>query len=298
MQKESSDIRITKQVFKYIAIIIAVIFLILFIFSSFFSVDEGARGVVLRNGAFIRIAEPGLGWKMPFVDDVIEISIKSYARSYPKITSYSKDQQPANLHVSVTYRVPATEKEIKALYSTYTTVEGLAVNLIDRAVSTQAENVFGHYTAISAVQERVKFGHDLTIAIKSAIIGPVVIESVQLENIDFSDAYEHSVEARMKAEVEVQTQKQTLDKEKISAEIAVTQAQGRADSELAKATAEAKAIRLRGEAEAYAIEARAKALAQNLNLTELIKAEKWDGKLPTTMVPGGTVPFMNVHPNK
>jgi hypothetical protein len=26
----------------------------------------------------------------------------------------------------------------------------------------------------------------------------------------------------------------------------------------------------------------------------LVQAEKWDGKLPTTMVPGQTVPFINV----
>lgn len=93
---------------------------------------------------------------------------------------------------------------------------------------------------------------------------------------------------------EVQTQKQNLDKERVSAEIAVTQAKGRADSELAKATAEAQAIKLRGDAEAHAIEARAKALAQNQNLVDLIKAERWDGKLPTTVIPGNTTPFLGV----
>ena len=58
-----------------------------------------------------------------------------------------------------------------------------------------------------------------------AVVGPVVIDGVQIENIDFSDAYEKSIEDRMKAEVVIATRKQNLETEKIQAQIAVTQAQ-------------------------------------------------------------------------
>ena len=50
----------------------------------------------------------------------------------------------------------------------------------------------------------------------------------------------------------------------------------------------------RGEAEASAIEARAKALGTNPNLVTLVQAERWNGVLPTTMVPGSAVPFVSV----
>jgi len=123
--------------------------------------------------------------------------------------------------------------------------------------------------------------------------GPIVIDSVQLENIDFSDAYEKSIELRMQAEVLVQTEKQNLEKEKVNAEIAVTQARGRADSSLAEARASAEATRLKGDAEAAAIKAKAEALAQNQNLVELTKAERWNGVLPTTMIPNAAVPFLS-----
>lgn len=286
---------ILKKIAKGSLIAIAIVFLVVLVFKSFFIIDEGERGVLLRNGKFVNIADPGLSFKLPFFDKVVEISTQTHSKQYAGLTSYSKDQQPAIIKVSITYRIPSTEKEIKALYSTYGSVLGIEQRVLDRNAPTQCENVFGQFTAISAVQERVKFGIDL----KSAIIhsvgeNPIVIESVQVENIDFSKSYEKSVEDRMKAEVEVQTQKQTLDKEKISAEIAVTQAQGRADSELAKATADAKAIKLRGEAEAFAIEVKAKALAQNQNLIEMIKAQNWNGVLPTTMLPNSTIPFLEV----
>ncbi len=89
---------------------------------------------------------------------------------------------------------------------------------------TQLENVFGQYTAISAVQDRTKLVQDLQNAMRKAVVGPVVIDGVQIENIDFSDAYEKSIEDRMKAEVAIATRKQNLETEKIRAQIAVTQA--------------------------------------------------------------------------
>jgi regulator of protease activity HflC (stomatin/prohibitin superfamily) len=119
-----------------------------------------------------------------------------------------------------------------------------------------------------------------------------VIESVQIENIDFSPEYIKSVEQRMQAEVEVQRLRQNLEREKVQAEIVVTQATAKANGVRAAAQAEADAIRLRGDAEASAITARAKALGDNPNLVSLTQAEKWDGKLPTTMVPGAAVPMI------
>lgn len=64
--------------------------------------------------------------------------------------------------------------------------------------------------------------------------------------------------------------------------------------DLTAAEADAKAVQLRGEAEASAIKAKSAALASNPALISLTQAERWNGQLPTTMVPGGAVPFLNV----
>ena len=98
----------------------------------------------------------------------------------------------------------------------------------------------------------------------------------------------------MRAEVEVQKLQQNLAREKVQAEIAVTQANGRANSVRAEAQASADAIRVKGEAEAAAIEARSRALEKNSQIIALTQAERWDGKLPATMVPGSAVPFLQV----
>jgi uncharacterized membrane protein YqiK len=113
------------------------------------------------------------------------------------------------------------------------------------------------------------------------------------------------VETAMQAQAEVQKTQQQLARQKIEAEKTVVDAQAQADKQVIDATAHAKAtiaqaqadaqaVQLRGEAEGKAIKAKADALAQNAQLVTLIAAEKWDGKLPTTMVPGSTVPFIGM----
>ncbi|CBL45529.1 Band 7 protein [gamma proteobacterium HdN1] len=270
------------------AILLAIIATVM---GSWFTVDQGERGVHLRNGKIIGTAEPGLGFKLPFFDSIAKISTQTNTVSYSDLQAYSRDQQPAKLRASVTFSVPPAE--VEALYSNFRSIDGMVARLIDRQVPTQIENVFGRYNAISVVQERSRFVAETTEAIRKSTHGPVEIQSVQIENIDFSDAYERSVEDRMRAEVEVQTQRQNLEKERVTAEIAVTRANADADSQLARAKAEAEAIRIRGEAEASAIRSRADALAQNQNLVELTKAERWDGALPKTMLPNTTIPFLD-----
>ncbi len=80
----------------------------------------------------------------------------------------------------------------------------------------------------------------------------------------------------------------------MQAQIRVTQAQAEADSQVAQAKADALATELRGKAEAEAIKARAQALASNQNLVELTKAERWNGVLPTTVLPNGALPFIDI----
>lgn len=259
---------------------------------SWYTVDQGERGVILRNGAITGTADPGLGFKMPIVDTVVDIDIRTRANLYENVMAYSRDQQTAGLNVSVNYRVPADQ--VLNVYENYGSVENLRSRVLDRKVFDQTKNVFGQFNAVTAIQERARLVAEVQMAIQNAVQGPIIIESVQIENIDFSDAYENSIEQRMLAEVEVQKIQQNAEREKVQAEIKVIQAQADADARVAQATAEAKAITLTGNAEAEAINARGRALRDNPTLIELVSAERWNGVLPTTMVPGSAVPFVNV----
>src|SRR3990167_1455742 len=255
---------------------------------SWFVIDQGERGILLRNGGFVRVAEPGLGFKVPFIDSVTELSVRTEKRIYKGLGAYSKDIQLAQLDVSVNYRLDVSD--VRSIYEKFGSREAAIDRIITPRVADEVKVVFGQFNAKTSIEERGRLGIEMLSALKKSVEGSgVIVEALQIEGIDFSKAFEQSIEARMQAEVEVAKLKQNLERERVQADIVRTQAQGQADATLAKAKAEALSIKLRGDAEAEAIKARSTALRENAALIELTKAEKWDGKLPTTMLPSGLV---------
>lgn len=230
--------------------------LILFLaFGSWFQVDQGERGVVLRNGKLVRVAEPGLDFKTPFIDNVSVVSVRDHTFVFENLEAYSYDQQPATLRVSVTYRVPA--ERVAELYSEYGTINNLQGRVLERKTPDAVKNVFGRFTAVRAIQERQKLGLDVNTAVVEAMDGaPVQVVGVQIEEVGFSKAYEHSIEQRMLAQVQIETTRQQKETAVINAEIQVVKAKAEADARRQQFTAEADGIRLRGEAEAAAIRAK------------------------------------------
>ena len=258
---------------------IADLVVLIAILGSWYTVDQTERGVLLRNGAVIGTAQPGLGFKVPLIDGVEKIS--------------------------VTLR--ASPDKVSDLYAKFGRLDTAVNQVVSPVVNQQVKVVFGRYTAVKAIQERGALNNAIKDAIAETLkFDPmIIIESVQLENIEFSANYLHSIEQRMLAEVEVQKLQQNAEREKVQAQITVTQANAKANAVRAEAQANADATRLNGEArasnikitgeaEAAAIEARARALGTNPNLVTLVQAERWNGVLPTTMVPGSAVPFVSV----
>ncbi|EMD0638806.1 prohibitin family protein [Salmonella enterica] len=262
---------------------------------SFYTIDQTERGVVLRNGKIVDTADPGLHFKLPFVMDVARISTQSHKVNFDKLEAYSNDQQPATIKVSVNYSVQPGR--VTDVYATSRSLDALVSRYLMSSVPEQTENTFGRYTAVSVVQNREKFVTDLNAALRKKLGGvnsPLTIDSVNVENIEFSPKYEASVEANMQAEVAINTRRQNLETEKINAEIERTKAQGTADAKLAEARAEAEGLTLKGKAVASVLRMKGEALRDNPQLAQLVAVEKWDGALPKQQVPGSAVPFVKL----
>lgn len=259
------------------ALLALAVFLLL---SSFYVIDQGEAGIPLRFGEAQAVASPGLHLKLPLIDSVATFSVRSEKRTYPKLSAYSKDIQAADMVVSVNYHLnPANVAGVYAQYG-----RDIEERALDPVVPARVEEVFGQYKAETIVGDRMALGVKLTEAIRNSLpAGLIVIESVQLEGVDFSNEFELAIEKSMKARAEVHTAQNQLERDKIEAE-----------KKVVGATAEATAVKLRGEAEAATIEAKGKALRDNPNLATLIAVERWDGKLPQTQVPGSTLPFIGI----
>ena len=264
--------------------------LLLILFSTYFTIDQGERGVILHNGAIVGEAEPGLHFKMPVITSIAKISVQIQKEAFEKnaegdtrMQAYSRDQQPATIAMSVNYHVT----DASEVYAQYGSLEGMEARVINPKAYEQLKNVFGQFDAADAIQKRASLNAEVYAAIRGAVRGPVVIDSVQIEDISFSQQYEAAVEARMQAIVKQQQAEADKQKRIIDADAAAYEVKAAAD-------ARAHQIEVQGAAEAGAIKARGDALRDNPGLPTLVAAEKWNGVLPTTMVPGNALPFLNL----
>lgn len=67
--------RILAAIFGFFAFIIT----LTVVFGSWYTIDQGERGVLLRNGALVGTAQPGLGFNTPWIEEVVKVSVQSRA---------------------------------------------------------------------------------------------------------------------------------------------------------------------------------------------------------------------------
>lgn len=277
----------------YIGAGIAAIVAITVIGGSWYTIGQFERGVLTRNGAFVKVVQPGLGFKWPWFEEIHRIDMRTETKQWKNMEAYSNDQQPAHMLVSVTFDM--NEGKIPELYSRFQTRDNAETTVIGPAVPKLTKIVFGQYTAQRAIQKRALLNSEVEDAIEKDLKESVFhIRSVQIEDISFGREYLLAIDARMKAEVEVSKQLQELEKEKVLADIKRANAQGEADRIEKIAAGQANAIRLTGNAEAEAIKAKGDALSKNPRYIEMVQADRWNGQLPHTMIPNGAVPMITL----
>lgn len=271
--------------------IIAVVAGVIVVWMSYTPIDEGEVGVKLRWGQAVGTLEPGFNIVIPFMESVVRFPTRTQKYTFPELlNAYSKDIQAADNKVSVTYSIDRP-KAIE-VYSNYG--PDFVNTIITPIVNKRFKEVFGKYEAEKIVNERQKLGDEIQDSVRANMPPGIRIGGVQIENIQFSKTYEDAREEAASAEAAVNKARQQLEQKKVDAERVVVQATADATARITAAKADADAIRLKGEAEAAALQAKAAALRDNPGYVALTAAEKWDGKLPTTFVPGSAVPFVTL----
>jgi regulator of protease activity HflC (stomatin/prohibitin superfamily) len=279
---------------KGIAVAVASIFGLTVFFGSWYTVDEGERGVKLRTGSVVDEVEPGLRFKLPLAENVVTYSVRTNKVTWgadSAIVAYSKDVQKVTGTVSVNYRLDSAK--VSDIYRKYGTQ--IEATMLYPRVQKSLKEVVGTRSAADLVGQRNAIGKEFTASLVADLPAEIIIEGVQIENLDFEDGYEQAAEQVAKMEASSREKDKELDKMKKEAEITVVNAAAEADAVKLAADAEAHAIKVKTSAEAEGIREKARALAENTNLVHYQASLTWDGKLPTTMVPGGTIPFIDVN---
>ena len=287
------NVRMIKKSLGYVGLATVSLTALSLFFGSWYRVDEGERAVILTNGSYTAVASPGLNFKVPFFQSTRFFSVRNEVTTFEKMAAYSFDQQTAEIRVSINYQIKA--EDVPRVYSEYGTIDNAVSRVITPRTYEIVKTVFGQYTAQRAIQERGKLNLDITVSLQEALSGSgIQIISIQVENIDYSDAYEATLEKAASAKADIERSKSELLRVEQEAQQKVKQAEAESTAKKLQADADAYATSAAGKATAEAIRARGAALRDNPDLVGLVAAEKWNGVLPASMVPGSAVPFVNI----
>lgn len=245
-------------------------------------VDETEVGVVKTFGEISGTVDSGLNFINPLTQKVTMYDLRVHVRE-SSFASYTKDAQPLTAALEYQYALnPAFAEDVAREYGSYEILETKLGNVVEE----KAKIVFAHYSAMPLLENRSNLSTEVAEEVKTIEnLFHVTFTSVVVKDIDFSDAFEASVEAKMTAE-------QAALKAEQDKKTAIIQAEQK--KEVAAITAEAAIAQAKGEAEALEITRQA---LQNMPDTwiQQLWIEKWDGKLPTTQA--GSDAAIIVNPN-
>ena len=92
---------------KAVLIGIAGLALILLMISTYFGVDAGERGVVLRFGEVNRVVEPGPNFKIPLAEQVVYMTVR-VQKTTTKTEAASRDLQTVQTTMVLNYNIEPT----------------------------------------------------------------------------------------------------------------------------------------------------------------------------------------------
>lgn len=244
----------------------AIFLLIILIGNSYTIVPTGHVGIKVRFGAVQEDYIPeGLNFKIPLIDKIEKVDCRTQ-RVDVNGEGASKDLQTINTYVAANYRI-----DQEKAFNLYKTVgDGYEEILVKPAMQEAMKTTLAQYTAEELITRRTEVALNLQESLKNKLENRgIAIESVNIVNLTFSEAYDQAIEAKQVAEQEAKKAEQELEKAKIEAEKKIVEAQ----------------------AEAETLKVQRQEITSDLLRLKWI--EKWDGKLPTTVL-GDSTPMINL----
>jgi regulator of protease activity HflC (stomatin/prohibitin superfamily) len=264
----------------------------------FYSVPTGSRGVITQFGRIVGIEGEGLAILPPW-QKLSNFSIRAERADIENAEGSTSDTQPVKVSLTVRYSI-ATDR-VAEVFEKYSH-DGNLASYVQTATQEIFKAVTAKYSAPDLIAQRAKVSSDINAALreKLALYGAQVI-NIDMRNFAFSDSYMHAIndkvtqeQLRLAAENKLKTveaeQKQKVAVAEAEASARKAQSDGEAYANLTIAKAQAEALRVQNAA-----------LAQNKDVLELrrieverVKAERWNGALPSAIYAGTPIPFLNV----
>jgi len=300
LEKMNLDAKVKKYV-KIGLPILAVLFLVLL---AVYTVDEGHQGIVKRLGKATSQVEPGLHFKVPFIDSIEVMEIRTRKNVEENIPVATKEQMPSIATVSINWSIP--KAEVLNLFIEYGGMIQFENRILDPKLRASAKEGVAKFTAEEIITNRQAIEAKIRESLIEKMTDYVVtIEAVQLEDIALPNQYKDAVMSKQIALQRAKEEEHKLAQQKLEAQRNVQTAEAERDARKAEADgiaykvktearAEADAILMKGKAEAEAAKAVSEAIARNKLIVEYERVKKWKGDVPTTMMGDGANVLMGL----
>jgi len=225
-----------------IGIIIGVVVIVAsMIAGSFTTIPAGHRGVVIRFSAVTgSILNEGLQMKLPFIDSVVKMEIRTQKYETPS-AAITKDLQDVSTTVALNWKLdPGMAAEV---YRT------LGLEFIDRiaapAIQETIKQVTAEYNAEDLILKREAVKNVIFEGLATRLRERgIIAEILMITDFKFSDTFTAAIEAKVAAEQAVLEATNKLERVKVEAQQREAEARGEANARIAKAKGEAEYIRV------------------------------------------------------
>jgi len=204
---------------------------------SIHQVEAGQVGVVYRFGEIVDQTGEGLVLTAPY-ESVKNADIRVQRHTFEGITAASFETQDVRFQITLNYRV--SPEDIQFLYRNVGTkyFDTLVPSRLDQILKDESVQ----YSAIEITQKRDEIRDTVSRRLGAELAAySVEIVSLQIDNIDYSQAFNESIE-----------RKQVATQDALEAKERIEQAKNEAQSAIEKARGLAEATRLEAEGQAAA----------------------------------------------
>ena len=202
----------------------AIALLVLIVFSipgTFLTVNTAEVAIITRFGKFLRVAEPGLNWKWPFIDSVAgRISLRVNQISLTMETK-TKDNVFVTIPISVQNRV-RPEKAFDAYYKLANPTQQIQSYveqvILGHVPSMTLDDVFASQSGIAAAVKReldadmAEFGYEIVNVLVTDIVPDAKVKSA-MNDINAAQREQIAASARGEAEKILVVKKAEADAE-------------------------------------------------------------------------------------
>ena len=264
---------------------------------TFYIVPEGHVTVVNFTGKADRMETPGFRAKIPVLETTNTFEVRE-RKNVETLSAATANQLPVTAVVSLNWTVNKTAA--MDLYIKYGGLEQFEERILDPRMRSAAKAAIARYPADKIIRERQKVVAEIQAEIMSVTeFLPITISNTQLEDVQLPESYMQAIMAKERAREDAAREQHNLDKQKLVAQQIVQTADAERDAVKSRADGDAYAKRVNAEAESYRILTEYTGRSEGVEMlaaqltpkyNDYLRAQKWNGKLPVTMLgDGGSV---------